>query len=489
MSEGRISDDEPQCSKDDEDHELRKRRRLVLEDEAEPLKTSLVSVSDFHPSNIIQQKVTTHSVAKMGMRMCDSMPPGYEPQSRNNWPKDLKLRNRAILVPEDEAKPLTASRKVIAGSVAKTGVQMRDSRPSANEPKSKKNLYNDPKLRNGRILVPEDEAKPLKTSRKFTSGSIAETGMKMCDSRPSFNEPQSRENRIKDLMLSIQQRLVLENEAKPFKPSRVTATDPKSSNVIQQKVVSGSVAEAEVQICDRIDSTSRPSGNEPQNGETCDRDLKLTEQRLLLDSEVAEPLKTSQVAPTHPKPSNILEHSHCVEAQPILDPIWRGSFSIGNKELKTINRILVAAHLSSLACPKVLKAARLLPKSVFLELSNRSHFWPGRFQPWGPTYHSIGLFFFPDNRNDEIYDMLVKDMIGGDFAMRALLKNAELFVFTSYILPFYYKRFQSKYYLWGVFRARQASDLTTGAPEGEKGNLEVSTRHRQSPTTPLSQSG
>ncbi|PON99654.1 hypothetical protein TorRG33x02_044190 [Trema orientale] len=449
---------------------------------------TVVSVSDFQPSNIIQQKVTTHSVAKMGMRMRDSMPSCHEPQSRNNWSKDLKLRNRAILVPEDEAKPLRASRKVIAGSIAKTGVQMRDSRSSANEPKSKKNLYNDPKLRNGRILVPEDEAKLLKTSRKFTAGSIAETGVKMRDSRPSFNEPQSRENQNKDPMLSIQQRLVLENEAKPFRPSRVAATDSKSSNVIQQKVVSGSVAEAEVQIRDRIDSTSRPSGNEPQSRETCDRDLKLTEQRLLLDSEVAEPLKTSQVAPTHPKPSNILEHSR-VEAQPILDPIWRGSFSIGNKELKTINRILVAAHLSSLACPKVRKAARLLPKSVFLELSNRSHFWPGRFQPWGPTYHSIGLFFFPDNRDDETYDMLVKDMISGDFAMRALLKNAELFVFTSYILPFYYKRFQSKYYLWGVFRARQASDLTTGAPEGEKGNLKVSTRHRQSPTTPLSQSG
>lgn len=42
-------------------------------------------------------------------------------------------------------------------------------------------------------------------------------------------------------------------------------------------------------------------------------------------------------------------------------------------------------------------------------------------------------------RDDATYDILVKDMINGDFAMKALLENAELFVFTSYILPWDYQ--------------------------------------------------
>lgn len=76
----------------------------------------------------------------------------------------------------------------------------------------------------------------------------------------------------------------------------------------------------------------------------------------------------------------------------------RGSFSIHSKEKKTIGRILVASHLSSLACPKACEAAKSFPKLLFLEFSTRSRFWPRRFQRWGPTYDSIGLFFLPDNR-------------------------------------------------------------------------------------------
>lgn len=62
-----------------------------------------------------------------------------------------------------------------------------------------------------------------------------------------------------------------------MKAAQVPATVPKSSNALQQKVISGSVA-----ITDHVktyDSISGPSCNESW--------------RLLLDSEEYEPLKTS----------------------------------------------------------------------------------------------------------------------------------------------------------------------------------------------------
>lgn len=59
------------------------------------------------------------------------------------------------------------------------------------------------------------------------------------------------------------------------------------------------------------------------------------------------------------------------------------------------------------------------------------------------------------SRNEIVFDSLVNDMISQDLAMRVVIENAELLIYTSRILPMDCWRFQSKYYLWGVFRPKK----------------------------------
>ncbi|EYU23826.1 hypothetical protein MIMGU_mgv1a009890mg [Erythranthe guttata] len=51
--------------------------------------------------------------------------------------------------------------------------------------------------------------------------------------------------------------------------------------------------------------------------------------------------------------------------------------------------------------------------------------------------------------------------------MRAIVQNAELLIFASTELPMLYWRFQGKYYLWGVFRAKQNRAPSSQSYEGE----------------------
>ncbi|CAL2276087.1 unnamed protein product [Prunus armeniaca] len=182
--------------------------------------------------------------------------------------------------------------------------------------------------------------------------------------------------------------------------------------------------------------------------------------------DILEFVKTSQIITSDAL--QIIEHNSYVAAQPIIDPIWRGSLSIFNKDFNIVSGLV--AHLSSLACPKVREEAELLPLLIFPELVRRTDVWPKAFEKLGPSDRSIALYFFPDNERDEKdFDSLVASMIQDDLAMKAILDNAELLVFTSTILPEQYQRFQTKIYLWGVFRAKKFPELTNGnAPSGEK---------------------
>lgn len=72
---------------------------------------------------------------------------------------------------------------------------------------------------------------------------------------------------------------------------------------------------------------------------------------------------------------------------------------------------------------------------------------------------ALPFFFFPSSEsNDEkVFDSLVDKMKKNDSAMRCVLNDAELLLFTSYMLPKDSWTFNSKYYLWGVFKPRQTS--------------------------------
>ncbi|KAM7507871.1 hypothetical protein LguiA_018324 [Lonicera macranthoides] len=174
-------------------------------------------------------------------------------------------------------------------------------------------------------------------------------------------------------------------------------------------------------------------------------------------------------------------------AKPVIDPIWRGSFSTSSKKYDTIDGFV--AHLSSKACPKVWKEASFLPQSICLEMLPKADVWPKSFQISQPSDESIALYFFPVDKRcnfsrlyiekqdvlpfilvlrhseqcyEKVFDRLVEDLMCKELAMRTTVQNAELLVFTSLELPLLQWRFQGKYYLWGVFRGKQASQSPLG---------------------------
>ncbi|KAA8546537.1 hypothetical protein F0562_002724 [Nyssa sinensis] len=164
--------------------------------------------------------------------------------------------------------------------------------------------------------------------------------------------------------------------------------------------------------------------------------------------------------------SSISDHNLHLHAQPVIDPIWRdqlvfvfldrGSLSVSNRKYGIFDG--VAAHLSSKACSKVWKEASLLPALLCPEMLPKTDVWPKSFERSEPSDDNIALYFFAGNKSCEsVFNCLVDDMVCQELAMRAMVKNAELLVFPSTELPLLYWRFQGKYYLWGVFREKQAS--------------------------------
>ncbi|KAK8538827.1 hypothetical protein V6N13_009189 [Hibiscus sabdariffa] len=172
-----------------------------------------------------------------------------------------------------------------------------------------------------------------------------------------------------------------------------------------------------------------------------------------------------------------------VPAQPIFESIWRGSFDVSVENLT----IEVVAHLSSLACLKVCETAKCLPQLLHLELLLRCDVWPKGFKKSGPSDESIALYFFPsDEREVKIFDNLIDKMIGKDLGIRVIVQDVELLVYTSNLLPANFQRFQEKFYLWGVFRAKQPSHLTNGEDNSCATAL---TWDSCSPISPLSDNG
>ncbi|KAL9317635.1 hypothetical protein ACSQ67_014152 [Phaseolus vulgaris] len=155
--------------------------------------------------------------------------------------------------------------------------------------------------------------------------------------------------------------------------------------------------------------------------------------------------------------------SSCVElhdrvyAQPLIDPIWRGSIYFCNETIGTVSGLL--AHVSDLACSKVAQETGRFPEVLHAELVPKSIVWPESFKRKEPTDQDIALFFFPDSEGTEkVFDALVDDVICQEHAIRFVAKNTELLVFPSTELPIAYWRFEAKYYLWGVFKRKQTSE-------------------------------
>ncbi|XP_010479666.1 PREDICTED: histone-lysine N-methyltransferase, H3 lysine-79 specific-like [Camelina sativa] len=181
--------------------------------------------------------------------------------------------------------------------------------------------------------------------------------------------------------------------------------------------------------------------------------IQLSENRQLADGNSS--CKEAEL--NMPQTSERLPSMHC-RAQPIKIPIWRGLMSVKGGNSYSFDGI--TAHVSSLACPKVHEVASSLRGCLSAEMFPRMEIWPQTFvKNGGPKDDSVALFFFPSSEsNDEkTFYSLVGEMEKNDLAMRCLLDDAELLLFTSFLLPVYSWSFYSKDYLWGVFKTRRTS--------------------------------
>ncbi|AES75625.1 hypothetical protein MTR_6g052260 [Medicago truncatula] len=176
------------------------------------------------------------------------------------------------------------------------------------------------------------------------------------------------------------------------------------------------------------------------------------------------------------------ENGECAAAsvhpQPIADPIWRGCLKVSN-----IGKVIeLMGHLSTLACPKVHEEARYLPNMISANFLQKSTVWPESFKNSGTNNFSIGIYFLsPHNPSvDGSFDELVEEMISDKLAIKVGVVNADLLIFPSTDLPSEYRTFQSRYYLWGVFRRKQTSIKNNYIDyKIEKRKLEMLTRFHQ----------
>ncbi|KAL5818723.1 hypothetical protein ACOSQ3_022628 [Xanthoceras sorbifolium] len=136
-------------------------------------------------------------------------------------------------------------------------------------------------------------------------------------------------------------------------------------------------------------------------------------------------------------------------SQPMNDPIWRGFFNINNVKHQT--SVGLVAHLTRKGCSKACDAVTVLPLLCSVEILSKSAVWPQRFQTSPPNGDSIVLYFFPEYESDEkVFDALLDDMIDHNLALKAVIKDVELLVFSSLELPPDHWRICRKYYMWGV---------------------------------------
>ncbi|XP_019265509.1 PREDICTED: uncharacterized protein LOC109243063 isoform X2 [Nicotiana attenuata] len=143
------------------------------------------------------------------------------------------------------------------------------------------------------------------------------------------------------------------------------------------------------------------------------------------------------------------------QAQPVYDPIWRGGFNIWNQKYGILGGLV--AHLSVKACQKI-EGGALEQRSSCLRVTYRSR------DRVVESATDVCIRY----RHVMDFDHLVEEMIGEQLALRAVVTNAELLVFTSTELPLLHWRFQGKHYLWGVFRAKQDSCSSQIASNGIK---------------------
>ncbi|XP_021899625.1 uncharacterized protein LOC110815951 isoform X1 [Carica papaya] len=148
-----------------------------------------------------------------------------------------------------------------------------------------------------------------------------------------------------------------------------------------------------------------------------------------------------------------------ISAIPEHEFIWQGLFEVhrGGKPPDLYGGI--QAHLSTLASPRVPEAVNKFPGRVPLNEVPRLSTWPAQFHGSGAKEDHIALYFFAKDLNsyEKSYKGLVDSMIKKDLALKGNIDDVELLIFASNQLPENCQRWNTLFFLWGVFRGRRES--------------------------------
>lgn len=225
----------------------------------------------------------------------------------------------------------------------------------------------------------------------------------------------------------------------------------------------------------QIDGDSKVNVQQPfeknentlSGSESCAQDQNLSDQDILIldvGGGSNEAVNCSEKEASRNGPDDlpkILDRDFNTIAQPILDPVWRGNFTIKDGNFDVMNGLV--AYTSNQASPKVRVTASLLPGSVSIEMLPRHEVFPKTFGTSDVTSEDIGLYFFPEKERDErAFDELVDNVIEQDLALKTVLEHAELLIFTSLQLPLQNWRYRGKYFLWGLFGRKKFSHYSSG---------------------------
>ncbi|XP_075495151.1 ASI1-immunoprecipitated protein 2-like isoform X3 [Primulina tabacum] len=141
--------------------------------------------------------------------------------------------------------------------------------------------------------------------------------------------------------------------------------------------------------------------------------------------------------------------------------IWRGSFEIYQSGKVFTVWDGIQAHMSTCASQKVIESLNNFKSRIVLNEVPRISTWPVQFQEHGVGEDNIALFFFAKDLESyaKSYKVWLENMMKNDLALKGSFDGVELLIFPSNQLPENSQRWNTLFFLWGVFRAKKGSCL------------------------------
>ncbi|XP_026401607.1 uncharacterized protein LOC113297375 isoform X2 [Papaver somniferum] len=164
-------------------------------------------------------------------------------------------------------------------------------------------------------------------------------------------------------------------------------------------------------------------------------------------------------------PSSVVSLSGILSI-PQYDYIWQGGFEVQKSERVVELFDGIQAHLSMGSSPKVPEVVSKFPYKVLLEEVPRSTAWPAQIQHQA-TEENIGVYFFAKDIEsyERNYKRLLENMIKEDLALKGNFNGIELLIFPSNQLHERSQRWNTLFYMWGVFKGRRVDESVRSQKE------------------------